>query len=238
MTTKTSSSEKTILVVGGTSGIGLETAKFYHHKGYHVVISGRDEKRSRGIAAEVGERVIGLALDLAEPETIEASLAPLGRVERLVIAAVERDANTVRDYNIERAKRLAVIKLIGYTEVIHTLLPRMTDDASVVLFGGLAKERPYLGSTTVTSINGAVTSMIRTLATEVAPIRFNAIHPGIIGDSPYWEGNDVALEATRARTPGGQLATMEDVVGAVDFLLTNKGVNGVNLFVDRGWVMT
>lgn len=136
------------------------------------------------------------------------------------------------------AKRLAVVKLVGYTEAIHTLLPKMTDDCSVVLFGGLAKERPYPGSTTVTSVNGAVTSMIRTFATEMAPIRFNAIHPGIISDSPAWENNNAAIKATEARTPGGILATTTDVVGSVDFMLSNQGVNGVNLFVDRGWVLT
>ena len=63
-------------------------------------------------------------------------------------------------------------------------------------------------------------------------------HPGIIGDSPAWENNQAAIEATKARTPGGILASTKDVVGAVDFLLTNTSVNGVNLFVDRGWVLT
>ena len=64
--------------------------------------------------------------------------------------------------------------------------PRMHDDTSVLLFGGLAKEKPYPGSTTVTSVNGAVTTMVRTLAIELAPVRVNAIHPGIVGDSPTW----------------------------------------------------
>jgi NAD(P)-dependent dehydrogenase (short-subunit alcohol dehydrogenase family) len=61
---------------------------------------------------------------------------------------------------------------------IHALLPRLTPDASVVLFGGQARERPYPGSTTVTAVNGAVTTMVRTLTLEIAPIRVNAIHPG------------------------------------------------------------
>ena len=103
-----------------------------------------------------------------------------------MLAAIERDANSVRDYDIERAIRLATLKLVGYTEVLHCLHPRMHDDTSVLLFGGLAKDRPYPGSTTVTSVNGAVTTMVRTFATELAPVRVNAIHPGIVGDSPAW----------------------------------------------------
>lgn len=232
------SDDKCFVIVGGTSGIGKATAQLYHDRGHRVVVTGRDTERSQKIAAEIGERATGLALDLAEPEQIAAGLASVDRVDGLVVAAIERDANTVKEYDVGRAKRLVTIKLVGYTEVIHTLLPKMTDECSVVLFGGLAKERPYPGSTTVTSVNGGVTTMIRTFATEMAPIRFNAIHPGIIGDSPAWENLAAALDAAKARTPGGQLATTEDVVGSVDFLLTNKGVNGVNLFVDRGWVLT
>ena len=232
------SDQECYVIVGGTSGIGKATAQLYHDRGHRVVISGRDLERSQAIAGEIGERATGLALDLAEPEQIAAGLAEVDRGDGLVIAAIERDANTVKDYDVGRAKRLVTIKLVGYTEVIHTLLPRMTDACSVVLFGGLAKERPYPGSTTVTSVNGGITTMVRTFATEMAPIRFNAVHPGIIGDSPAWENLEAALDAARARTPGGQLATTEDVVGSVDFLLTNKSVNGVNLFVDRGWVLT
>jgi NAD(P)-dependent dehydrogenase (short-subunit alcohol dehydrogenase family) len=105
----------------------------------------------------------------------------------------------------------------------------------VVLFGGRAKDRPYPGSTTVTAVNGAVSTMIVAFAIELAPIRFNAIHPGIVGDSPYWK--DKNLDAVIARTPTKRLATMADVVDATVFLLENRSVNGVNLYVDGGWLL-
>src|SRR3970040_1154411 len=94
---------------------------------------------------------------------------------------------------------------------------------------------PYPGSTTVTTVNGGVAALIHTLAIELAPIRFNAIHPGIVGDSPFWEGK--ALDAILARTPTNRLATMSDVVDATVFLLENRSVNGVNLYVDGGCVL-
>jgi NAD(P)-dependent dehydrogenase (short-subunit alcohol dehydrogenase family) len=77
--------------------------------------------------------------------------------------------------------------------------------------------------------------MITTFAIELAPIRFNAIHPGIVGDSPFWEGKP--LDAVISRTPTGRLATMEDIVDATVFLLENRSVNGVNLYVDGGWLL-
>lgn len=228
---------ETSLIVGGTAGIGAEVARTLAGRGGEVVITGRDAERTRAVAATLGRNVRGLALDIGKPLTIAAGLADVGQVRNLVIGAIERDLNTVRDYSIERAIHLATMKLVGYTEVIHTLIPRLAADASIVLYGGLAKERPYPGSTTVTSVNGAVTSMVRTLAVELAPMRVNAIHPGIIGDSPYWSGKTEALTRTIARTPIGRLATMQEVVGATLFLLDNGGVNGVNLNVDGGWLL-
>ena len=129
------------------------------------------------------------------------------------------------------------LKLVGYTEVIHRLLPRMTPDASILLFGGLAKDRPYPGSTTVSTVNGGVTGMVHTLAVELAPIRINALHPGIVGDSPMWRDNAAMIENVSKRTPIGRPVTTGEIVGAVLFLLENGGVNGVNLAVDGGWLL-
>ena len=127
------------------------------------------------------------------------------------------------------------MKLVGYTETVHALLDRLSDDSSIVLFGGRAKDRPYPGSTTVTTVNGGISAMIRTLAIQLAPIRINAIHPGIVGDSPFWEGKP--LDHVVARTPTGRLATMTEVVDATEFLLENRAMNGEELYVDGGWML-
>jgi NAD(P)-dependent dehydrogenase (short-subunit alcohol dehydrogenase family) len=226
-----------VVVIGGTSGLGKEVARFYAGGGREVVISGRDEARAAAVAEEIGGRARGLGLDLARPEGIAGSLADVGEVGALVIAAIERDQNTVREYDVGRAVRLATLKLVGYTEVVHALAARLGKDGAVVLFGGLAKERPYPGSTTVTTVNGGISALVRTMAIELAPIRVNALHPGIVGDSPYWAGKNEMLERVKARTPTGRLVTMRDIVQAVVFLLENPAMNGVDLNVDGGWLL-
>ena len=231
--------QASVVVVGGTSGIGREVARAFVERGREVVLTGRDAGRARAVAGDLGGGARGLALDLARPEEVAGALAGVGEVEHVVLAAIERDENTARAYDIGRATRLVTLKLVGYTEVVHALVPRFSEGASVVLFGGLARERPYPGSTTITTVNGGVSALVRTLAVELAPVGFNAIHPGIVGDSPAWSGKPPAvLDAVRARTPGGRLAEMEDVVGAVMFLLENRAVNGVNLDVDGGWLLS
>lgn len=227
-----------VVVIGGTEGIGREVARWYAARGRTVVLTGRQAGRAQAVAAELGGQATGIGLDLTQPEGIGAAVAGLGPVDHLVVAAIQRDANTVKAYDIGAALRLVTLKLVGYTEAVHALLPQMHEDSSIVLFGGLAKDRPYPGSTTVSTVNGGVMGMVHTLAVELAPIRVNAAHSGIVVDSPAWSDNPEAVERTLARTPGRRPLRMADVVGAVVFLLENQSVNGENLRIDAGWMLT
>ncbi|QBI20896.1 SDR family oxidoreductase [Egibacter rhizosphaerae] len=224
-----------IVVVGGTAGLGRELAQHYADAGHEVVLTGRDAERAAQVAKEVGGRTSGLGFDLAEPEGIADATAGIGPVSRLALVGIERDNNTVREFNIAAARHLAALKLVGYTEVVHALADRLSTESSIVLFGGLAKDRPYPGSITVSTVNGGVTGMVTAMATELAPIRVNALHPGIVADSPFWADKpESVLEGFRSRTPTGQLATMADVVYAAEFLLENPSMNAANLHVEGG----
>jgi len=226
-----------VVVVGGTRGLGREVAQHYADAGRDVVITGREQKACDGCAAEIGGATRAIAFDLAEPQSIAERLGDVGDVQYVVLAAIERDSNSVRDYNVAAALRLVTLKLVGYTEVIHALAPHLAADSSILIFGGLARDRPYPGSTTVTTVNGAVTGLVRTLVIELAPTRVNALHPAIVGDSPQWR--DMPAERHDAlvqRTPIGRLVTMAEVVEASRFLLENAAINGINLPVDGGWL--
>jgi NAD(P)-dependent dehydrogenase (short-subunit alcohol dehydrogenase family) len=224
-----------VVVVGGTSGIGREVVRHFVSTGRDVVLTGLDPDNAAKVAAEFGHRARGLGFDLAEPERIATALAGVGPVDHLVLAAIHRDEAAVADYGIAGAVNLVTLKLVGYTEVIHTLLPQMSADSSIVVFGGQAKDRPYPGSVTVSTVNGGVVGMVHALAHELAPIRINGIHPGIVGDSPYWSVKpQPVLDAVRDRTPTGRLVAMQDIVHAVVFLLENRAVNGTNLNVNGG----
>jgi len=230
---------ETTIVIGGTSGIGREIARHFAAEGGQVVLTGRDPVNAAAIAAEIGGNTTGVGVDLAEPETVSAALADVKSVDNLVVAALERDRNSIAEYDIARAQRLATLKLVGYPAVVHALRPRFSANASIVLFGGLAARRPWPGSLTVSSVNGGVSALARALAVEIAPVRVNAVHPGVIGDSPAvvngW--SEEAVQAVVDRTPLGRMVSMSDVVDAVLFLLRNGGVNGVDLNMDGGWLL-
>jgi NAD(P)-dependent dehydrogenase (short-subunit alcohol dehydrogenase family) len=225
-----------VVVVGGTRAIGLEIARHYAESGRDVVLAGQTPANVEAAVAGLGGgNVRGAVFDLSQPESIAAALIDVGPVRHIILAAIDRDDNTVKDYDIRRAIRLATLKLVGYTEVVHTLLDRLSDDSSLVLFGGMAKERPYPGSTTVSTVNGGIVGLTRTLVEELRPVRVNSLHPGIVGDSPFWAEKPAAIENYRSQTPTGRLATMADIVGATVFLLENPSVNGIDLIVDNGW---
>lgn len=224
-----------VVIVGGTQGLGRELAQSYADEGREVIVTGRDRSRAELVAGEIGGSTRGIGFDLADPHTIADRLDGVDDVEHLVLAAIERDSNSVKAYDIDAALRLVTLKLVGYTEVIHVLALRLR--GSVLIYGGLARDRPYPGSTTVTTVNGGVTSLVRTLVIELAPTRVNALHPAIVGDSPQWR--EMAPERHKAlvdRTPIGRLVTMNEVVGASRFLLENEAINGINLAVDGGWM--
>ncbi len=223
------------LVVGGTAGLGREVARQLAVRGQRVIITGRDGARAEAVAREIGGATSGIALDLGRPEGIAGSLVGIERVDHLVLAAVGPAANTVRDFDVERARQAATVKLVGYPEVVHVLSGRFGPGAAVVLFGGLAMERPSPGSTMITTANGGVSALVRSLASELAPVRVNAVHPGIVGDHPKYVEMD--QRSVIARTPIGRLVTMAEVAGSVLFLLDHAAVNGINLRVDGGWML-
>jgi NAD(P)-dependent dehydrogenase (short-subunit alcohol dehydrogenase family) len=226
--------EGAVVVVGGTRAIGFEIARHYVEAGREVVLSGQSLETVDAAVAALDGRVTGLVFDLAEPASIAPALASVGPVQHLVLVAIDRDQNAIREYDIAGATRLTTLKLVGYAEVVHALLDRLDEASSIVMFGGQARFLPYPGSTTVTTVNGGVEGLTRALVHELKPIRVNCIHPGIVGNSPYWEYRQAALDATRARTPTGRLVTMADIVAATAFLLESPALNGVELRVDGG----
>ncbi|HEY9724447.1 MAG TPA: SDR family oxidoreductase [Oscillatoriaceae cyanobacterium] len=227
---------RTIVIVGGTSGIGLGLARACAERGWQVVITGRDTARAQSVAEGIGPNVSGLGFDLSAPESIGAALEKLGTVDHVVLSAIERDRNTLKDYAIDRAVRLTTLKLVGYTEVVHALADRLRPrpSSSVVLIGGMAGYTPYPGSTTVSTVNAGLSGLMRSMVLQLAPVRVNTLHPGLVGDTPAWENASQVLENIASKTPTKQVTTTADMVHGLLFLIDNPAVNGVEIKLDGG----
>lgn len=194
----------TVVVSGGSNGLGRYIAQRYADRGDNVIITSRRSDRACEVAAEMGGRTLGLKLDLSKPLTLADALSDISSVDDLIVTASSQHVNSLREFDIEEAVRAVTIKLVGYTEIVCTLRDRFNDGASVVLFGGLAKDLPYPGSTIVTAFNGGISGLVKTLAIELAPHRINAIHPGVVGDSPKWRAVSFGSRAPSAITATSQ----------------------------------
>jgi NAD(P)-dependent dehydrogenase (short-subunit alcohol dehydrogenase family) len=229
----------TVLIVGGTSGIGLATAKKLAAAGLKTYVTGRTQARADSAAKAIGGDCRGIALDVADTSLITDALAGLGPIDHVVLAAMERDGNHVRTYNPETASRALIIKLVGNVEVLHALGDRLSKNGSILIFGGAAFQRPTAGSVSTATMGAGVIGLVRSLATQLAPTRCNVIHPGIVGDSELatkW-GAEKRQEVID-RTPIGRLITTDEVAEAGIALMSNPAINGASLVIDGGWLLT
>ncbi|MDG2531570.1 SDR family NAD(P)-dependent oxidoreductase [Caulobacter endophyticus] len=230
---------KTALVVGGTGGAGYTIARMLAARGQRVILTSREAGRATAAAEELGVGHLGLSLDLTHPEAIANALSEIGQIDHLVLSAVERDQNAIRNYDVAAAQRAVGLKLVGYAAVAAALVDRYTPTSAIVLLGGMASERPYPGSTSISTINGGVRGLLRTLAVELAPVRVNAIHPGAIGDTEaFAKAPKPTIDRILERTPEGRLVETTDIARSVLFLLDTPGVNGIDFLVDGGYHLT
>jgi NAD(P)-dependent dehydrogenase (short-subunit alcohol dehydrogenase family) len=223
------------VVIGGTSGIGRAIAEALVMRGDSVLVAGRTLERAESTSRELGQSCRGLAIDLTRPENLAQAVSSVDSVSALVLTAAESNDNSVSEFDPLSAARVAGIKLTGYTAVISALAARFSAESAVLMFGGNAKDRPYPGSVTLTSVNAGIAALTRALAIELAPVRVNAIHPGVVADSPAWRDAPAQfLDDVRNSTPTGKTVQVEDVVGASLFALENPALNGANLNLDGG----
>jgi NAD(P)-dependent dehydrogenase (short-subunit alcohol dehydrogenase family) len=228
-----------VVVVGGTSGIGLPLARAAHALGCKLTVTGRGAERVAGVAKSIGAGVTGRHVELDDAASIRAGLADGPPIDHLVLVPIDQLATSIKDFNVAGANKALQVKLTGYIEAVHTLLPRLKPTSSIVLFGGLAKAKPYPMSTMITVANAGLVGVMKSMVIELAPIRVNSVSPGLVADSPKWDATVKAetnafINAMVARTPSRYLTTMHDVIHAVFFLLDNRAVNGVDLELDGG----
>lgn len=232
-----------VVIVGGTSGIGLLLSRAVNDLGCRLTICGRGAERASEIASSMGPRVTGCHLDLEDASSIGSALASGPAVDHLILVPVYSLITSVKEFNAVEANRLLNIKLTGYVEAVHSILPRLKPTSSILLFGGISKALPYPSSTMLSVANGGIVGMTRTMAVELSPIRVNSISPGLVVDSPKWDsilqnGPNPVVDAWTRRTPTKRLTHVNDVIHASFFLLDNLAMNGQDLEIDGGIRLT
>lgn len=229
---------RTVLIVGGTSGIGLAAAVQAKAFGAQVIIMGADAERAGRVAEEHGFAA-WRAADVTQPDAIEAALADIPVVDHVAMMAGTYISAKVIGGDVAQMRRIFDERIWGTVHVLRALGDRLARDGSVVLTsGGLAYRPNAQGSALFSAAMAEMEALTRGLALEMAPRRFNAIAPGPI-DSPLFEkamgdGRHAVLDHYRATLPVGRVGTPEEAGAVVVFFMANGFINGATLNVDGG----
>ncbi|WP_197725709.1 SDR family oxidoreductase [Rhizobium leguminosarum] len=231
-------SGKSVVIFGGTSGIGLAAATQASAAGARVIVIGSDKERAERAATENGLHG-WRAADVTKSETIFAALEDLERVDHLVLLAGSFVAGRVMDADIDYLRRAFDERMWSAVHAIRALGDRLAEDASITLISGALADRPNAyGTAILASASAAMEALGRGLALELAPRRVNTISPGPI-DTPILsktlgDGRDAYVEGLKKNLPLHRLGTAAEAGAAVVFLMENGWMNGATLNVDGG----
>lgn len=240
--------EQRVVIIGGSSGIGLATAREALAEGAFVTIAGRSEDRlrqaaewlgnsSRGTTKGGSDRLRPVVADLADESSVRALFAGETRVDHVFVPAGELrpESGDVLRSDLDRLRSILDIRLLGVAHVIRHARSKL-EAGSITLMSGLYAIRPGTASAMAAAAVAAVEGMTRALALDLAPVRVNAVSPGLI-DTPLWDAfgsqRDAVL-AHGAALPVGRIGRPEEVAAGVIFLMTNGFVTGTVLRIDGG----
>lgn len=232
--------DKTVLVVGRGSGIARAVVLLAQSEGARIIVAGRN--RAKLASAYSAADVTAEFVDVTDDESIAALADRVGGVDHVVSTASARARGKLGDLDRQRLQLSFDTKVIGPTMLAKYFAPQINSGGSFVLFSGVHAFKHNVGYLGVGITNGAVDFLARWLAVELAPIRVNAVSPGVI-DTGAWDalGGDGKRDYFRHiadGSPVGRIGTTDDIAGAVLFAMTNTFMTGVTLRVDGGEPLT
>ncbi len=232
---------KNVVIIGGTSGIGLATAMAASELGANVWAAGRSAEHIEKARAATAGKVTIVAVDTHDEEGLEALFSGIGRIDHLVSAATgaNRTLKPFVEQTDEQFKE-AFGKLWGYASVVRCGAPFMAKDGSITLVSGAPARKIKPNMSALSCVGGAVENLVRALAVEMAPIRVNVVAPGIIDTALFdWMGAEKA-DRVAAMTKGQlveRIGKPQEVASALIYLMQNGYATGTTVDVDGGQLL-
>ena len=228
-----------ILVIGGSSGIGLAIAAATADAGASVTIASRHQERLTAVATKLSRAVHIAVLDTGDNELLERFFEAQMNWNHVVVSAAQTRVGSVRTLGLTDAKAAMESKFWGAYRVAR--VAHINGGGSLTLVSGFLSERPSATAVLQGAINAALEALARGLALELAPVRVNAVSPGMI-DTPIWddlpsEKRAEVFETTAEQLPVRKIGRPEDIANAVLFLMTTAYATGSTVRVDGGGVI-
>lgn len=230
---------ETAIVVGGSSGIGLATVRRLAARGLRVIAAGRDLIKLEKALADISGDVGAATVDASDRAALDSFFAGIGPVDHLVITLSGGEGGgAFADLDLASLRRGFGAKLWPHLETLQAALPHLAPGGSVTLVTAISARIANPGTSGLAAINGALESMIGSLAREMAPCRVNAVSPGVI-DTPWWNDKPVEVKQAvfdnqAATLPAGRVGRPDDVAQVIDMLTANGFITGTVIPCDGG----
>lgn len=229
---------KKVVVVGGSSGIGLAAAERAKHEGAEVVVASRNAERLKAAAGKIGATAI--AADVTSDDSVAALFSATGPVDHVVVTAAQLRSGPFKTVSMDDVRATLEGKFWGAWRVARAAEIRA--GGSLTLVSGFLSVRPRSNSAIVSAANGALESLTRALALELAPLRVNCVSPGVI-DTPIRAAMPEAarrdmLGKIAATLPVGRVGAGEDIAQQILTFMTNGFMTGSIVYLDGGALVT
>lgn len=234
-----------ILIIGGSSGIGQATAEIAAERGAQVIIAGRSvSKINTAVAAlkAINTSALGLTVDITDASSIARLFAEVGAIDHLAMTGPAPGFGGFKDLLVANVKSEFEGKFWGQYIAAQHAAKVLPAHGSITFMSGAYSQRPVPGASSLAAVQGAIEGLVRGLAVDLAPLRVNAVSPGLT-DTPLIRGifgdagSDKLYADTAQSLPTRYVAQPEDIAQSYIYLMENKASSGSVLFPDGGYTL-
>jgi len=233
---------KKVIILGGSSGIGLAVAKAVSADGAEVTIVSSNQERIDSALEQLPKSAKGRAVNLADEDQIATLFNTIDKFDHLLFTAGENlQINSIANTSLSDAKNFFEVRFWGAFAAVKYAAPNINPGGSIVLTGGCAAHRPGSGWSLVASVFSAMEGFVRAMAIELAPIRVSLVVPGLV-KTELWAGMDTTEREEMfvhfsKLLPVKYVAPAEDVSETYLHLIKQKYITGQTVIVDGGFVL-